>query len=353
MIESVNTLTSQNANAIESEVPANLNLVKQKKHCAIYDDWHPIALVESLQLGGLQQIRLLGQDLVLWRSESGSIQVWEDRCPHRSVRLSGGKVVDNTIVCPYHGMVYNRAGQCIKVPAHPDYVPPKQACVRSYPVQEQYGLVFVCLGDAPKAIAPFPEWSDPSYFKVLTGPHFCRTGGYRAIENFLDAAHFAHIHTDILGDLSFPEVSDYAVTTDDRGVHFADIQVWQPDPMGKGQGSFVTYQYSALRPLTAYLRKGNPAGECLTILFCVTPVSEEECICWTWMAVNFMDASQKEEAIAFQDRIFLQDLANLESHNPKRLPLNSSMEFHVPCDRGSLAYRKWLKQLGVTYGVIV
>lgn len=333
--------------------PTSLDWPQKQPQCAIYDDWHPIAFVESLQPGTLQKVRLLDQDLVLWRSENGSIQVWEDRCPHRSVRLSGGKVVDNTIVCPYHGMVYDSAGQCIKVPAHPAYVPPKQACVRTYPVQEQYGLVFVCLGDTPNEIAAFPEWDDPNYFKVMTGSHFCQTGGYRAIENFLDAAHFPYIHTHILGDPSFPEVGDYTVTTDDRGVHFTDLQVWQPDPMGKGQGAFVTYQYSALRPLTAYLRKGNPDGECLTILFCVTPVSEEACICWTWVAVNFMDASHKVDAIAFQERIFLQDLANLESHNPKRLPLHPGIEFHVPCDRGSLAYRKWLKQLGITYGVIL
>ncbi|MDX2231528.1 MAG: aromatic ring-hydroxylating dioxygenase subunit alpha [Leptolyngbyaceae cyanobacterium bins.349] len=320
--------------------------------CVIFNDWHAIALAEATPSGTLQRVRLLGQDLVLWRGTDTSIQVWEDRCPHRSVRLSGGKVLDNTLVCPYHGMVYDATGVCIKVPAHPNYVPPKQACVRQYAVREQYGLVFVCLGNRPHAIAPFPEWDNPSYLKVMSGPHFCRTGGYRAIENFLDVAHFAHVHTHILGDPASPEVSDYRVTTDDRGVHFFDIRVWQPDPMGTGQGACVTYQYDALRPLTAYLRKGNPVGDCLTILYCVTPVSEEECIGWMWMAVNFMDASQKEAAIAFQDKVFAQDLANLESHHPKRLPLNPQAEFHVPCDRGSLAYRKWLKQLGVAYGVI-
>lgn len=339
MIESVSTPSS-------SYLPENL------KDCVIFNDWHVVALAKALPAGSLQPLRLLDKDLVLWRGTDSPIQVWEDRCPHRSVRLSGGKVVDNTLVCPYHGMVYNTTGECIKVPAHPTYVPPKQACVRQYQVREQYGLVFVCLGDRPNPIAPFPEWDDPSYLKVLSGPHFCRTGGYRAIENFLDVAHFAHVHTDILGDLQFPEVGDYTVTTDDRGVHFSDICVWQPDPIGQGQGAMVTYEYSTFRPLTAYLRKGSPAGECLSILYCVTPVSAEECIGWMWVAVNFMDASQKEAAIAFQDKVFAQDLANLESHNPKQLPLAANAEFHVPCDRGSLAYRKWLKQLGVSYGIL-
>jgi phenylpropionate dioxygenase-like ring-hydroxylating dioxygenase large terminal subunit len=339
-------------NVSTAALRTSLENIKPIEDCVVFNDWHAIALVEALPPGSLQQVRLLDKDLVIWRGIDTSIQVWEDRCPHRSVRLSGGKVVDNTLVCPYHGMVYNAAGACIKVPAHPDYVPPRQACVKQYPVQEQYGLVFVCLGSSPNAIAPFPEWDDPSYLKVMSGPHFCRTGGYRAIENFLDVAHFAHVHTDILGDPNCPEVDKYAVVTDDRGVHLHDIRVWQPDPMSTGKGAFVTYDYSAFRPLTAYLRKGNPDHECLTILYCVAPVSEETCIGWMWMAVNFMDASQTEAAIAFQDKVFAQDLANLESHNPKCLPLNPSAEFHVPCDRGSLAYRQWLKQLGVAYGVI-
>jgi len=319
----------------------------------IFNDWHVVATVDSLSPGTLQPVRVLEQDLVLWCGEDNSLHVWEDRCPHRSVKLSNGKVDKNTLVCPYHGMVYNASGQCIKVPAHPNYLPPKQACVRQYPVQEHYGLVFVCLGEEPNAIAPFPEWADDSYIKALSGPYVCRTGGYRAIENFLDVAHFPYVHTNILGDLAFPEVSDYIVVTDDRGVHFQDIQVWQPNPINTGQGASVTYNYSALRPLTAYFHKTTPDGQSLSIIFFVTPVSEEECVGWMWSALNFIDESQKADAIAFQDNVFAQDLMNLESHNPKRLPLDPTAEFHVPCDRGSLAYRKWLKQLGVTYGVIL
>lgn len=316
------------------------------------NDWHAIASLATLSPGTVQSARVLDQDLVLWCGQDATVQVWADRCPHRSVRLSRGKVVANTLVCPYHGMVYDTTGQCIQVPAHPDYVPPKQACVQSYPVQVQYGLVFVCLGDAPHAIAPFPEWPDDQFVKVLAGPYPCQTGGYRAIENFLDLAHFAHVHTGILGDPEFPQVGDYVVTTDDRGVHFDDIHIWQPDPMNTGQGGFVTYAYSAFRPLTAYFRKTTPDGDCLTIWYGVTPVGEEECIGWMWMALNFIDASQKDAAIAFQDKVFEQDRDSLESHNPKRLPLDLTAEFHVPCDRGSLAYRQWLKQLGVTYGTL-
>jgi phenylpropionate dioxygenase-like ring-hydroxylating dioxygenase large terminal subunit len=322
------------------------------KDPVLFDDWHVVARSQDLQPGTVVGARLLDTDLVLWRGQDTQILAWDDRCPHRSVRLSVGKVVEDTLVCSYHGMVYNPEGRCIKVPSHPDYVPPKQACVRTYSVKEQYGLVFVCLGEPNQDISAFPEWGVSGYRTILCGPHYCRSGGYRAIENFLDLAHFPFVHTGILGDPTQTSVKDYEVSASETGIRLHNIQIWQPDPVGLGEGAFVTYNYWTLRPLTAYLTKETPTGEGLAILYCVTPVSEEECIGWMCIAINYGDPSQDHEIQNFQDKVVLQDVVNLESHNPKRLPLNMQAEFHVPCDRGSLAYRKWLKNLGVTYGVL-
>ncbi|MGA7937508.1 MAG: aromatic ring-hydroxylating dioxygenase subunit alpha [Kovacikia sp.] len=322
------------------------------KDSVLWNDWHVLARSHDLQPGSIIGARLLDTDLVLWRGKDTEILVWEDRCPHRSVRLSGGKVVGDTLVCSYHGMVYDPRGQCIKVPSQPNYVPPKQACVHAYKVQERYDLVFVCLGEPDKDIPAFPEWDAPGYRSILCGPHYCRSGGFRAIENFLDLAHFPFVHTGILGEPGLTGVEDYEVSANESGIRLHDIRIWQPDPVGMRQGAVVTYNYWALRPLTAYLTKITPNGEGLTILYYVTPVSEEECIGWMCIAVNYGDPSQDQEIKAFQDHVVLQDIVNLESHNPKRLPLNLQAEFHVPCDRGSLAYRKWLKSLGLTYGVI-
>jgi hypothetical protein len=69
-------------------------------------------------------------------------------------------------------------------------------------------------------------------------------------------------------------------------------------------------------------------------------------------AINYAETISDAELIAFQDKITLQDLQNLESHTPQKLPLDSPLEFHLPSDRTSLIYRKWLRQLGVSYGVI-
>ena len=318
----------------------------------IWNDWYAVARSQDLQPGVLMPVRLLETDLVLWRSEENQLCAWEDRCPHRSVRLSQGQIVNDTVICSYHGLVYNTEGRCIKAPAHPNYRPPKQACVRAYSVQEQYGLVFVCLGEPQQPIPNFLEWDDPNYRRFSTGPHFCQSNGYRAIENFLDVAHFSFVHYGILGDPDKPEVGDYEVTTTDQGVWLHDIRYWQPDPDGTGNGAIVTYDYWALRPLVACLRKTMPNGHHLNILYFVTPINEESFVGWMCLTFDFADAINEAEATAFQEKVFAQDGTNLESHYPKRLPLDGNLEFHLPCDRGSLAYRQWLKKLGVTYGTL-
>ncbi|HIK54229.1 MAG TPA: aromatic ring-hydroxylating dioxygenase subunit alpha [Synechococcales cyanobacterium M55_K2018_004] len=319
----------------------------------LLNDWYVLAKATDLTTGTLLLCRLLGKDLVLWRSETGHLSAWEDRCPHRSVRLSLGNVVGETLVCSYHGMAYQAVtGRCVNVPAHPGYVPPKQACVQQYRVQERYGLIYVCLGEPDRDIPRFPEWEDPAYRCTVAGPYAMRANGLRAIENFLDVAHFPFIHTNILGVLENPVIEDYTVSIDDHGVYAKDICVWQPDPYGTGEGTQVSYDYWAMRPLTAYLRKNNPGGECLTLMYSVTPVEEDQCIAWMSIAMNYAPELSESEVIAFQDMITLQDLKNLESHSPQLLPLTSSIEFSVPSDRTSLAYRKWLKQLGLTYGVL-
>ncbi|MGV0026491.1 aromatic ring-hydroxylating dioxygenase subunit alpha [Phormidesmis priestleyi] len=317
----------------------------------LLDDWHPLARSQDLKPGTLLRSRLMETDLVLWRGET-TLSAWEDRCPHRSVKLSGGKVVDNTLVCPYHGLAYDPQGQCVKVPAHPNYVPPKQSCVKTFKVQERYGVIFVSLGNPQKEVAAFLEWDDPSYRTYLSGPHFCRCSGLRAIENFLDVAHLPFVHAGLLGEPDQAVIEDYEVSADENGIYLHDIRIWQPDPDGTGQGRIASYDYWALRPLTASLRKEVSEGHYMMLLYCVTPISEEECLSWMWGALNYAHEIPEAEMVAFQDKVILQDVANLESHQPKRLPLDPQAEFHLPSDRASLAYRKWLKQLGLTYGAI-
>lgn len=77
---------------------------------------YPVALQRDVQPHMLARARLLGTDLVVWRSVSGSVQVWEDRCPHRSIRLSAGRNLGDCVQCGYHGWTFDTQGAVRDVP---------------------------------------------------------------------------------------------------------------------------------------------------------------------------------------------------------------------------------------------
>ena len=83
------------------------------------------------------------------RPADGTAQAWENRCPHRSVRFTLGHVVENRLVCAYHGWQYTAgSGQCAHIPAHPDMPPPRNVCAKVFSAVEAAGMVWVYLGAA-------------------------------------------------------------------------------------------------------------------------------------------------------------------------------------------------------------
>ena len=95
------------------------------------NQWHPLALSRDV-IDAPLAVRLLEQDLVLWRDASGRAQAFVDRCPHRGARLSLGRVTpQGQLECPYHGWQFADNGQCVKVPAVPGFTPPPQHCAQT------------------------------------------------------------------------------------------------------------------------------------------------------------------------------------------------------------------------------
>ena len=87
---------------------------------------------------------LAGQPLALWRSGSGAVQAWEDRCPHRGVPLSMGRVKGDQLACAYHGWQYAaQDGRCTAIPAMPDRPVPGKVCVKTYAALERQGMVLM------------------------------------------------------------------------------------------------------------------------------------------------------------------------------------------------------------------
>jgi phenylpropionate dioxygenase-like ring-hydroxylating dioxygenase large terminal subunit len=313
----------------------------------LVNDWHVVAYAPELPEGQPRAVRLLDEDIVLWRV-GGHVHAWRDLCLHRGTRLSLGSVQGETLVCAYHGWTYNQEGRCVRFPAHPTQTPPAKAQATVYQAQIKYDWVWVCLSQPERDVPSFPEWDDASFRKVHCGPYHYKASGPRAIENFLDVTHFPFVHTGLLGDPNYPEVNDYQVEITPEGVTARDITVWQPDPDGSGQGAYVTYTYKVLRPLTAYFVKSS-SGPRFAMYFTVTPVSPEISIAWTYVALDYGDQTD-DEIRAFEDKVTWQDIPVVESQRPELLPLDLQAELHLRSDRTAVAYRTWLKQLGLSLG---
>jgi len=314
----------------------------------LFDDWHAVARSDRLDGEKPLGVSLLGEDVVLWRGKDG-IAAFRDVCIHRGARLSLGKVRDCTLVCPYHGWRYDGQGQCTHIPAQPKLVPPKKAKVSVCQVQEKYGLVWLSLGNPQHDVPVFAEWEDASFRKVSVGPYPFPASGPRIIENFLDVAHFPFVHEGFLGDPAYPEIDEYEAEITADGVIARDISVFQPDPDGTGEGRRIAYTYRVLRPLTATFVKSS-AGARFAMYFTVTPVTERTSMVWAYIAMDYSTLTD-DEIRSFQDMITLQDVPVVSSQRPELIALDLAEELHLRSDRISIAYRKWLRQLGLRYGV--
>lgn len=127
--------------------------------------WIAVGLSGDLRSGMAMPARIDGVDMALWRSVSGTVHAWGDRCPHRGMRLSQGFVRGETLSCIYHGWQYGSDGGCTYIPAHPDLIPPKSICATTYDCVESGGLIWVGL-DTPTSKPP--EFLDAEPVRSMT-----------------------------------------------------------------------------------------------------------------------------------------------------------------------------------------
>jgi phenylpropionate dioxygenase-like ring-hydroxylating dioxygenase large terminal subunit len=323
----------------------------------LVDDWHVVARTKDVREGKVMKVRLLGEDLVVWRHE-GRVMAWKDLCIHRGARLSMGWVENGEVVCPYHGWRYNCEGACTLMPAHPDQAPPKKAHAFVHRVEEKYDWIWVSLGNPDHDVPPFFQWDDPGFRKFQAGPYYYRANGFRTIENFVDASHFPYVHAGLNGVPANPDViKPYKVHRGEHGLYTDEIDVFQPFGDHRGRPVNSGYTYHCFRPLTAYFSKhtvltdGTGGGDDRFCTFTtVQPIEENESVVWLGIAINFGPELTETDILERQDQVFEQDREIVESQRPEKIPLNLREELHVRCDKLAIEYRKWLKEQGLTFG---
>ncbi|WP_298832751.1 aromatic ring-hydroxylating dioxygenase subunit alpha [uncultured Piscinibacter sp.] len=312
---------------------------------------HPVLDAPSLGEAPVA-VRLLGEEFVLWRDGDGQPRAARDRCPHRGTRLSLGRVCDGQIECPYHGWRFDAAGRCVDIPALPGFTPPASHGLAVSLLGEAHGLLWLHL-DADAVLPRFDAEGDARLRKLNVGPYDVAASAPRIVENFLDLAHFGFVHEGWLGDRGHTALADYRIEPTATGFVAQGCRAWQPQSNRlAAEGSWVDYRYEVTAPYAAVLTKlpQRQDGYRDEIALFVCPVDEERSRVWFRMALTDFDSSD-EDLRAFQHTIFTQDQPVLESQSPRRLPLTRG-EVHCAADRSSAAYRRFLREAGITFGVV-
>ncbi|MBP6681794.1 MAG: Rieske 2Fe-2S domain-containing protein [Halioglobus sp.] len=157
--------------------------------------WYPILASVELPAGEAREVRLLGEDLAVFRDPKGRLGLLARHCPHRGVSLGYGVASDDGIACPYHGWTFDRAGACVRMPAENGNDRQLQrAAVVAYGVEELGGLIFAYLGPAPAPLLPRYDlflWED-----VLrdVGRAQLPCNWLQIMENTVDPVHVEYLH---------------------------------------------------------------------------------------------------------------------------------------------------------------
>ena len=163
--------------------------------------WYPLSWSTDLKPGIIRDVCFWQQNIALFRTQSGMLQALENACLHKGVELHKGTIEGERVVCPYHGWEFDGEGNCLHIP----YLPEGQVCpkarIRSYPVREACGIVWVFPGDPQLADATplpeVPEYGGNDWFVVRIPGHF-HAHFSTCNENTMDVFH-GHLHNNLQG----------------------------------------------------------------------------------------------------------------------------------------------------------
>jgi phenylpropionate dioxygenase-like ring-hydroxylating dioxygenase large terminal subunit len=227
---------------------------------------------------------------------------------------------------------------------------------RALPSRQKFGYVWTTLGSPSMDIFDIPEYDEPDRRNMNAASIGVHVSAPRAVENFLDFAHFAFVHTNYLGVEPYTEIKPYKVEISAKGDEIVATKCLAYQPLASiiATGGYeVEYVYRVPHPYCALLYKSNavdPSRQDVIALL-LQPTSEEEVV--AHMLLSILDDVSEDIAIrGYQQLIFSQDKPLLENQLPTRLPLSFRSEFSIKADATSGTYRRWLNECGVRYGTL-
>ena len=292
-----------------------------ERHCsdpALLNIWHPVAAIPDVRLRGPLKTQLLDETLVVSGEPGQEITVMH----LQNMGTAGG-------ISQPHDQ-------------------------RPLPTLTSYGFVWASLGTPPESLFKIPEFHEPDRWCENSGSFRVHTSAARTVENFLDLAHFPFVHEGYLGQQPYTEVKDYSVDMENEEIWATDCEFYQPiAAVSAMEGQVTKYSYRLAHPFCPLLYKTSPIAPARfdVIGIFVQPMTEVRACAHQFLCL--LDATNDDATIKrFQAIIFGQDKPIIENQVPKRLPLDPRAETPIRADKTSVQYRRWLADLGVSYGVV-
>ncbi len=159
--------------------------------------WFVIGFADEIPAGEVKRMKYFGEEMVAFRGEDGAVRVLDAYCPHLGAHLAvGGEVVGNTVRCAFHAWRFDGEGQCVEIP-YAEKIP-KKACLRSWPIRERNGLIFLFhdrTGDPPEYEIPdIAEYGTEAWLPWSKNTLQVKTHPKEIVENIADKAHFPTVH---------------------------------------------------------------------------------------------------------------------------------------------------------------
>jgi phenylpropionate dioxygenase-like ring-hydroxylating dioxygenase large terminal subunit len=321
--------------------------------------WYATVPVESLA-DGPKPFVLLGEKIVIFLDGDGKAACLQDRCCHRTAKLSKGWMRDGNLVCGYHGWEYDSTGKLVAIPQFP----PEQALpdckVTSYRATERYGYVWVALEEPLQPVPDFEEEGMPGWRRIHQFYDKWNTSSLRLMENSFDNSHFAFVHKGTFGDITQPRPEKYEIVETDWGFEAESIvTVVNPPYAARVTGTTDPYTKRHMRnrwfmPFSRRLDMEYPSGLRHIIMNCATPVDDSTIQVVQILFRNDDEAScSTKELIDWDAAIILEDRDILESTSPDAIvDMSRKIEMHMPSDRPGMIMRRRLLDLMKQHGEI-
>lgn len=170
----------------------------------IRNQWYAVLESKEVKKGRMIGVKRMGERMLFWRNEAGQVACLVDQCPHRGAQLSAGKIVDGHVQCPFHGLEFDAAGECVYVPSIGHAAGPQDKFnAVTYPVKEMNDLIFIFWGTLEEGqTLPEVGWLDEldhNDFVYTTVVDHWDVDYSRVIENQLDVAHLWLVHHNTIG----------------------------------------------------------------------------------------------------------------------------------------------------------